>query len=155
MSAAGAALEIAGRRNATAGVLGFGGTRGGRPGVMDAVRAMMAGLPHVRLVENGWQTWPRFRETVRHMHLLLQPSYTESFNMVTADGVAEAWRQWFRTPLTGRPGRGKRDSTTWTRLPGSAATCWRTRMRRWKVSRRWKPTTRRGCGAGKSYLEAA
>jgi hypothetical protein len=23
------------------------------------------------------------------MHLLLQPSYTESFNMVTADGVAE------------------------------------------------------------------
>jgi hypothetical protein len=23
------------------------------------------------------------------MHLLLQPSYTESFNMVTADGIAE------------------------------------------------------------------
>jgi hypothetical protein len=50
---------------------------------------MVHGLPHVKLVENGWQTWPQFRQTVRHMHLLLQPSYTESFNVVTADGVAE------------------------------------------------------------------
>ena len=38
---------------------------------------------------NGWQSWPNFRKTIAHMHLLLQPSYTESFNMVTADGVAE------------------------------------------------------------------
>ena len=43
----------------------------------------------LRLVLNGWQSWPKFRKTVAHMHLLLQPSYTESFNMVTADGVAE------------------------------------------------------------------
>ena len=56
---------------------------------MDAVRQMMNGLAHVKLVENGWQPWPQFRQTVRHMHLLLQPSYTESFNVVTADGVAE------------------------------------------------------------------
>lgn len=66
----------------------FAANRNGQ-GIMDAVRAMMADLPHARLVENSWQTWPRFRETVRYMHLLLQPSYTESFNMVTADGVAE------------------------------------------------------------------
>jgi hypothetical protein len=89
MSAAGAALEIAGRRNAPLEFWVSAGRAEGGLGIMDAVRAMMAGLPHVRLVENGWQTWPRFRETVRHMHLLLQPSYTESFNMVTADGVAE------------------------------------------------------------------
>jgi hypothetical protein len=38
---------------------------------------------------NGWQSWANFRKTVATMHLLLQPSYTESFNMVTADGVAE------------------------------------------------------------------
>jgi hypothetical protein len=50
---------------------------------------MIGGLPNVRLVECGWQCWPRFHTTVRHMHLLLHPSYTESFNMVTADGVAE------------------------------------------------------------------
>jgi hypothetical protein len=89
MSAAGAALEIAGRRNTPLEFWVSAGRAEGGLTIMDAVRAMMAGLPHVRLVENGWQTWPRFRETVRHMHLLLQPSYTESFNMVTADGVAE------------------------------------------------------------------
>ena len=89
MSAAGAAMEIAARRNAPLEFWVSAGRAEGGSGIMDAVRAMIAGLPHVRLVENGWQTWPRFRETVRHMHLLLQPSYTESFNMVTADGVAE------------------------------------------------------------------
>jgi hypothetical protein len=50
---------------------------------------MLDGLPHVQVVENGWQSWPQFRQSVAHMHLLLQPSYTESFNMITADGVAE------------------------------------------------------------------
>jgi hypothetical protein len=50
---------------------------------------MLQGLPDVSLTLNGWQSWPNFRKTVSHMHLLLQPSYTESFNMVTADGVAE------------------------------------------------------------------
>jgi len=89
MSAAGAALEIAGQRSTPLEFWVSSGRAEGGLGIMDAVRAMMAGLPHARLVENGWQTWPRFRETVRHMHLLLQPSYTESFNMVTADGVAE------------------------------------------------------------------
>jgi hypothetical protein len=50
---------------------------------------MMDGVHHAKLIENPWQPWPRFRATIRHMHLLLQPSYTESFNIVTADGVAE------------------------------------------------------------------
>jgi hypothetical protein len=50
---------------------------------------MLSALPNVSLKLNGWQTWPEFRRTIAHMHLLLQPSYTESFNMVTADGVAE------------------------------------------------------------------
>ena len=31
----------------------------------------------------------QFRAVVARMHLMLQPSYTESFNMVTADGIAE------------------------------------------------------------------
>ena len=53
------------------------------------VRRMMESCTFAKLVENGWQTWPQFRQTVAHMHLLLQPSYTESFNVVTADGVAE------------------------------------------------------------------
>jgi hypothetical protein len=89
LTAAGAAVEIAnGLRVDLEFWISAGRNEGGGP-VVDAVRQMMNGLPHVKLVESGWQTWPQFRQTVRHMHLLLQPSYTESFNVVTADGVAE------------------------------------------------------------------
>lgn len=90
MSAAGAALEISRTLRVPLELwLSGGRTEGGGEGVLAAVKEMLAGLPHVNLVLNGWQSWPKFRSTVRHMHLLLQPSYTESFNMVTADGVAE------------------------------------------------------------------
>jgi hypothetical protein len=90
MSAAGAALEITHRYKANLELwLSAGRTEGGGDTILRAARAMLEGLPNVKLVENGWQCWPKFRQTVAHMHLLLQPSYTESFNMVTADGVAE------------------------------------------------------------------
>ena len=89
MTAAGAALRIANARRADLEFWISSGRNEGAGCVVDAVRQMLNGLPHVKLVENGWQTWPQFRQTVRHMHLLLQPSYTESFNVVTADGVAE------------------------------------------------------------------
>jgi hypothetical protein len=89
MSAAAAAIEIAARLRADLELWMSSGRTEGGMGVLDAVRAMVNGLPHVKLVEGGWQSWARFRTTVRHMHLLMQPSYTESFNMVTADGVAE------------------------------------------------------------------
>lgn len=90
MSAAGAALEIARCLRAPLELwVSAGRTEGGGEVVLGAVKEMLAGLPGVNLVLNGWQTWPQFRRTVGSMHLLLQPSYTESFNMVTADGVAE------------------------------------------------------------------
>jgi hypothetical protein len=89
MSATAAAVEIAARLRADLELWVSSGRTEGGNGIMDAVRAMVSGLPSVRLVEGGWQSWPKFRSTVRHMHLLMQPSYTESFNMVTADGVAE------------------------------------------------------------------
>lgn len=89
MTAAGAALQIANAERADLEFWISSGRNEGAGSVVEAVRQMMGGLPHVKLVENGWQTWPQFRQTVRHMHLLLQPSYTESFNVVTADGIAE------------------------------------------------------------------
>jgi hypothetical protein len=90
MSAAAAALEITRRYKASLELwLSAGRTEGGGDVILRAVRAMLDGLPNVKLVENGWQTWPKFRQSIAHMHLLLQPSYTESFNMVTADGIAE------------------------------------------------------------------
>jgi hypothetical protein len=89
MSAAGAALEITHRYKANLELwLSAGRTEGGGDTILRAARAMLEGVPNVKLVENGWQCWPKFRQSVAHMHLLLQPSYTESFNMVTADGVA-------------------------------------------------------------------
>jgi len=90
MSAAGAALEIA--RNLRAPLefwLSAGRAEGGGEGILAAVKEMLNGLPGVTLMMNGWQSWANFRKTVAGMHLLMQPSYTESFNMVTADGVAE------------------------------------------------------------------
>jgi hypothetical protein len=89
MTAAGAAVEIANNMRADLEFWLSSGRNEGAGSVVDAVRQMTLGLPHVKMVENGWQTWPQFRQTVRHMHLLLQPSYTESFNVVTADGAAE------------------------------------------------------------------
>jgi hypothetical protein len=89
MTAAGGAVQIANGLRADLELWVSAGRNEGAGSVTEAVRQMVHGLPHVKLVENGWQTWPQFRQTVRHMHLLLQPSYTESFNVVTADGVAE------------------------------------------------------------------
>jgi hypothetical protein len=89
MSAAAAAVEIATRLHTDLELWVSSGRTEGGNGILDAVRAMLNGLPNVKLMEGGWQSWPKFRMMVRHMHLLLQPSYTESFNMVTADGIAE------------------------------------------------------------------
>lgn len=90
MSAAGAALEISRTLRVPLELwLSAGRSEGGGDGILAAVREMLNGLPNVTLILNGWQTWPSFRRTIAHMHMLLQPSYTESFNMVTADGVAE------------------------------------------------------------------
>jgi hypothetical protein len=90
MSAAGAALQIARELRAPLELwLSAGRAEGGGETVLASIREMLQALPHVTLVLNGWQSWPKFRQTIAHMHLLLQPSYTESFNMVTADGVAE------------------------------------------------------------------
>ncbi len=89
MSAAGAALEISENLRVPLELWMSSGRAEGGEGVQGAVEEMLRGLPHVKLVMYGWQPWPKFRKVVHHMHLLLQPSYTESFNMVTADGVAE------------------------------------------------------------------
>lgn len=90
MSAAGAALEIAQNLRVPLELwLSAGRAEGGGETVLAAIQEMLGGLPDVTLKMNGWQSWPKFRRVVRHMHLLLQPSYTESFNMVTADGIAE------------------------------------------------------------------
>lgn len=87
MTAAGAALEIANILKADTKFY----VNSGRPdgGNIGPVIAMLQGQPTVELVQVPWQSWPKFRDIVRQMHLLISVSYTESFNMVTADGIAE------------------------------------------------------------------
>ena len=68
--------------------ISVGRIEGGYP-VVKALDAMLTGSPHVTLVKDQWYQWPIFRQWVRSMNLLMQPSFTESFNMVTADGAAE------------------------------------------------------------------
>ncbi len=89
MTAAGAAVQIAAAMRTDAELWMSSGRNEGGGSVAEAIRQMLQGLHHIKLVETGWQTWPQFRQTVRAMNLLLQPSYTETFNVVTADGVAE------------------------------------------------------------------
>jgi hypothetical protein len=89
MTAAGAAVQIASMLRTDAELWMSSGRNEGGGSVTEAIRQMIQGVRHVRFVESGWQSWPQFRQTVRSMNLLLQPSYTETFNVVTADGVAE------------------------------------------------------------------
>jgi hypothetical protein len=63
------------------------GGEGGGERTQAAISQLMAGNKNITLVLHPWSLWPDFVQLVGQMDLLLQPSYTESFNMVTADGV--------------------------------------------------------------------
>jgi hypothetical protein len=90
LTAGAAALEIAGRLQADVEFwVSSGRAEGGGDTITRALEALYANLPNAKIVQAGWQPWPGFRRVVRHMDLLIQPSYTESFCMVVADGVAE------------------------------------------------------------------
>jgi hypothetical protein len=90
MSAAAAALVIARQAAAENAEIWVSSNREeGGQGVMASVKEMLSHIPRVGLVEAGWHGWREFRQLAGRMHLMLQPSYTESFNMVTADGIAE------------------------------------------------------------------
>lgn len=65
------------------------GRNEGAQGTLQSLQQMFAGIYWAKLVEQPWGEWSSFRNTVRHMHLMMQPSFTESFNNVTADGIAE------------------------------------------------------------------
>lgn len=66
-----------------------GRTDGAGGVVYQTALAWTTGMPNITLKELQWATWPDFKRWVGTMNLLLQPSYTETFNNVTADGVAE------------------------------------------------------------------
>lgn len=90
MSAGGAVLEIANNLHCEVEFHISAGRIEGAHTVLRSLAAMLKDVPGVKLVCDNWQQWPQFRRIVRSMHLLIQASYTESFNMVTADGAVES-----------------------------------------------------------------
>lgn len=88
VTAVSAAIELASSLSTDLEIWMSSGRNEGGGVTLNAIEQLVAGLPTVKLMKSGWQTWPEFRALVAKMHLLMQPSYTESFNMVTADGIA-------------------------------------------------------------------
>jgi len=89
ITAAAAALEMSKTLRADLEFYISGGRPEGGQSCVGAVREMLKNIRGVTLIEENWKSWPQFRSLVRRMDLLMQPSFTESFNMVTADGIAE------------------------------------------------------------------
>ena len=88
-TAAAAALMMARERNANLDFYVSVNREEHGKGVLQSIRNMFHGLPWAKLVESEWQDWAEFRRTVHHMDLCLQVSFTETFNIVTADAAAE------------------------------------------------------------------
>jgi len=89
MSAAAAAMELASQMRVDLQFWISGGREDGGGPMLRAIRKLFEGESTRRLHEAHWAPWPEFKtKFVRPMHLLMQPSYTESFNMVTADGIS-------------------------------------------------------------------
>jgi len=58
-------------------------------GVLQALRNMFANVRWAKLVEVPWEAWAEFRRTVSCMDLAYQLSMSETFNLISADAVAE------------------------------------------------------------------
>jgi hypothetical protein len=82
---------------------------GGQSVLVKAVESFVQGIPGVTLVKDNWSAWTGFRKLVRHMHLLLAPSYTESFCMVVADGIAEGIASVVGTAIPWTPDKWQSD----------------------------------------------
>jgi len=57
--------------------------------MIESRRELFDALRGCELIDVPWEPWPKFRKTISHMHILFSPSFDETFNVVTADGIAE------------------------------------------------------------------
>jgi hypothetical protein len=58
-------------------------------GSFKAIDEITSGIPNLKIIHTGWLSWPAFRRLLRTIDLVFQVSYTESFNVVTADAISE------------------------------------------------------------------
>jgi hypothetical protein len=90
VSSVAAAMDLAHQSRADVEIwMSDGRNEGGGTTLPAAIDQLTSGVANVKLMKAGWQTWPAFRQTVGKMNLLLNASYTESFQIVCADGIAE------------------------------------------------------------------
>lgn len=87
MTAAAAAMLIQNRMQIPVELHMSTGGEGDGGSVSRAIDQMVKGVPNFTLIRHMWQPWEDFIKMIEEMDLLIQPSYTESFNMVTADGI--------------------------------------------------------------------
>ncbi len=57
--------------------------------ITKALHEMIDGVPGIKLIDNGWQEWPKFVRTIGQMDVMVQVSYSETFNIVVADGISQ------------------------------------------------------------------
>lgn len=58
-------------------------------GFSQARQELFDGLPWAKLIKIEWAAWSKFRQIVSTMDLLISPSFDETFNVITSDGIAE------------------------------------------------------------------
>lgn len=88
MTSAAAAIAIGKRLNRPVEFYyNSGRDEGGGGTIAYAVYQMCHDLPNFKLDRIAWRPHEEFKKVIGEMDILIQVSYTESFNMVTADGI--------------------------------------------------------------------
>ncbi len=54
---------------------------------LQSITEMTENIEGVSLICHNWETWDKFIQLIKQMDLMFQLSYSESFNMITADGI--------------------------------------------------------------------
>lgn len=91
ITAAAAALAIV-KKLGVHGEIWFnsGRNEGGSFSSISTIEQLVGHIHGFKIKHMPWAPWHEFRKFIGTMHLNLQPSYTESFNMVAADSVYES-----------------------------------------------------------------
>jgi hypothetical protein len=89
MTAAAAAMAIHSKLNVPIELHMSTGGDGCKSPTLSAISEMVKGVDGVTLIRHHWNYWDQFIQLIGSMDLLIQVSYTESFNMVTADGISQ------------------------------------------------------------------
>jgi glycosyltransferase involved in cell wall biosynthesis len=86
------------------------GGEGDGGNVSYAITELCAHIPGFTLIRHSWGPWEEFIELIAQMDIMLQPSYTESFNMITADGIFVGVPSVVSTAITWVPKKWQADS---------------------------------------------